>query len=88
MYKIVLFCKFSFVNSVNFIRSLVEQNLIDKYETRKIVYDKNAIYNITDGILTGIEFELLWLKSKRRFYHRIRNEDEKRIQMLEQRLGK
>jgi 2-keto-3-deoxy-L-rhamnonate aldolase RhmA len=76
------------VNSENFIRSLVEQNLIDKYETRKIVYDKNAIYSITDGILTGIEFELLWLKSKRRFYHRIRNEDEKRIQMLEQRLGK
>ena len=76
------------VNSETFIQSLVAQNLIDKYETRKIVYNKNAIYNITDGILAGIEFELLWLKSKRRFYYRIKNEDEKRIQMLEQRLKK
>lgn len=73
-------------NSANFIKSLVNQNLIDKYETRKIVYHKDAVNSIEDGILTGVEFELLWLKSKRRYYHRIRNEDEKRIEMLEKRL--
>ena len=60
---------------------------IDKYETRKIVYDKDAISNIEDGILAGVEFELLWLKSKRRYYHRIKIEDEKRIEMLEKRLN-
>jgi 4-hydroxy-2-oxoheptanedioate aldolase len=74
-------------NSSEFIKSLVSQNLIDKYETRKIVYDKDAIHNISEGILAGVEFELLWLKSKRRYYQRIKSEDEKRIEMLEKRLG-
>lgn len=69
-------------NSANFIKTLV-----DKYETRKIVYDKDAISNIDKGILSGVEFELLWLKSKRRYYHRIKIEDEKRIEMLEKRLN-
>jgi 2-keto-3-deoxy-L-rhamnonate aldolase RhmA len=73
-------------NSSDFIKSLVNKNLIDKYETRKIVYSKDAVYNISDGILTGVEFELLWLKSKRRYYQRIKSEDEKRIEMLTKRL--
>lgn len=74
-------------NSKDFIKTLVSQNLVDKYETRKIVYDKDAINNIDKGILAGVEFELLWLKSKRRYYHRIKIEDEKRIEMLEKRLN-
>lgn len=73
-------------NSAEFIKSLVSQNLIDKYETRKIVYDKDAIHTISDGILAGVEFELLWLKSKRIYYRSIKTEDEKRIEMLEKRL--
>ena len=73
-------------NSAEFIKSLVSQNLIDKYETRKIVYDKDAVSTIDKGILAGVEFELLWLKSKRRYYHRIKSEDEKRIEMLDIRL--
>lgn len=73
-------------NSAAFIRSLVSQDLIDKYETRKIVYHKNAVNTIEEGILKGVEFELLWLKSKRRYYHRIKSEDEKRIEMLDNRL--
>lgn len=73
-------------NSSDFIKSLVSKNLIDKYETRKIVYSKDAVHNISEGILAGVEFELLWLKSKRRYYHRIKTEDEKRIEMLEKRL--
>jgi 2-keto-3-deoxy-L-rhamnonate aldolase RhmA len=74
-------------NSANFIKSLVNKNLIDKYETRKIVYSKDAIDNISEGILAGVEFELLWLKSKRRYYQRIKSEDEKRIEMLTKRLN-
>lgn len=73
-------------SSSDFIKSLVSQNLIDKYETRKVVYSKEAVNKISDGILMGIEFELLWLKSKRRYYQRIKSEDEKRIEMLEKRI--
>ena len=74
-------------NSSDFVKSLVSQNLIDKYETRKIVYHKDAVNNIAEGILAGVEFELLWLKSKRRYYHNIKSEDEKRIVMLEKRFN-
>jgi 4-hydroxy-2-oxoheptanedioate aldolase len=34
-------------DSANFIKSLVNQDLIEKYETRKIVYHKDAINNIS-----------------------------------------
>ena len=75
--------------SIEFIRYLSNQGLIDKYETRKVVYrstiDPNFDYE--SALLKGVEFELLWLKSKRRYYSGIRNEDENRISMLEKRLN-
>ena len=70
----------------SFIEKLVSKNLIDKYETRKLVYDKKAIEKISEGLPLGVKFELLWLKSKRRYYHRVKDEDEKRIEMLEKRV--
>jgi hypothetical protein len=75
-------------DSVSFIENLVSKYLIDKFETRKLVYQKSAVKNILVGLAEGIKFELLWLKSKRRYYHRIKNEDEKRIAMLEERVKK
>ena len=75
------------VDSVPFIESLVSKNLLNKFETRKLVYHKSAIKNISEGLPAGIKFELLWLKSKRRYYHRVTNEDEKRIAMLEKRVN-
>jgi hypothetical protein len=73
-------------NSIKFIKVLINAGLLDKYETRKIVYDKSGINRIEEGLQEGIKFELQWLKSKRRYYHRIAEEDEKRIIMIEQRL--
>jgi 2-keto-3-deoxy-L-rhamnonate aldolase RhmA len=70
----------------DFIRTLVTKGLLDKFETRKLVYKKDAIDNISEALSTGVKFELLWLKSKRRYYHRVTNEDEKRIEMLEKRV--
>ena len=72
--------------SEHFVKRLVAENLLDKYETRKLVYHKDGVKTYADGLAAGIKFELLWLKSKRRYYHRIKNEDEKRIVMLEQRV--
>ncbi|MDM8554381.1 aldolase/citrate lyase family protein [Desulfococcaceae bacterium HSG7] len=71
----------------SFIKNLTSKELLDKYETRKLVYHESAIETITEGLSAGIKFELLWLKSKRRYYHRVRNEDEKRIEMLEKRFS-
>lgn len=72
--------------SASFIRKLVDQDLLNKYETRKLVYKKESIDTIAEGLNVGIKFELMWLKSKRRYYHRVKDEDEKRITMLEQRI--
>ncbi|MDP3705977.1 MAG: aldolase/citrate lyase family protein [Legionellaceae bacterium] len=74
--------------SIPFIAALIADGLIDKFETRKLVYSIESFDNIEEGLAKGIQFELLWLKSKRQYYHRIKNEDEKRIQMLEKRVFK
>lgn len=76
-------------DSLGFIRKLESKKLIDKYETRKVVYHASAINsNPIDGLKKGIEFELLWLKSKQRYYSRIKAEDQHRIDMLESRILK
>jgi len=74
-------------SSVPFIKELVKRKLLYKFETRKLVFSEGALKNIDEGLTEGIKFELLWLKSKRRYYHRVTNEDEKRIAMLEKRLS-
>lgn len=73
------------LKSIDFIKNLAAKQLIDKFETRKIVFGSCADISMPEGIMKAVEFELLWLKSKRRYYHRIMIEDEKRIEMLEQR---
>lgn len=74
------------LESEDFVKSLININLLNKYETRKIVYHKDGIKTYKEGLQEGINFELAWLKSKRRYYHRITIEDEKRISMLEKRI--
>lgn len=74
--------------SVPVVHALLDEGLVDKYETRKVVFNADAVRgNPENGILKAIEFELLWLKSKRRYYSRIKAEDDQRIEMLEKRLG-
>jgi len=73
-------------NSATFLKTLIDEGLISKYETRKVVYHKDAISKIKDGLTEGIKFELQWLKSKSRYYHRVAIEDKKRIEMIEERL--
>jgi len=76
-------------DSIEFTKYLADKKLVDKYETRKVVYDIGAIYNNPQaGLVKGIEFELLWLKSKQRYYSGIKREDQQRIDMLEQRFEK
>lgn len=63
---------------------------LDRFETRKVIYDGDAVTRDTifDGIANAVEFELLWLKNKRDYYHRIAEEDLPRIEMMEARMAK
>ncbi len=74
-------------NSIEFIKALYQENLINKYETRKVVFEASFIErNPEEGLELAFKFELLWLKSKKRFYSKIKEEDEHRILDLEKRL--
>lgn len=72
--------------TISTIKKLNQEKLIDKFETRKVVFHSDAVKYGHAVFLKAIEFELLWLKSKRRYYSGIKKEDEHRIQMLSQRL--
>lgn len=68
------------------IKKLTESKLLDKFETRKVVFPANSWKYGEKAIPMAAEFELLWLKSKKRYYSRIKEEDDNRIAMLEGRL--
>lgn len=69
------------------ITKLAKAKLLDKFETRKVVFPATSYKYGYAAILKALEFELLWLKSKRRYYSRIKVEDENRIAMLEKRFS-
>jgi hypothetical protein len=75
-------------DSLDFLRRLPGR-LLDRFETRKICFfcPQALNGNVEKGILKAVEFELLWLKNKRDFYKAISEEDEKRIQMMEERFS-
>lgn len=74
--------------AVAFIKDLIEEKLLDFYETRKVVFRAEARGDMEEGILKAGEFELAWLLNKKNYYERIVNEDKARIEMMRQRLGK
>lgn len=69
------------------ITKLTKSKLLDKFETRKVVFPAESYKHGYVAILKALEFELLWLKSKQRYYSRVKVEDENRIAMLEKRVN-
>ncbi len=65
----------------------IEAVRLDRFETRKIIFDGAAIQQdwIADGIANAVEFELAWLQNKRDYYQCIASEDQSRIAMMEAR---
>lgn len=73
-------------DSIDFINQLNDDALIDKFETRKVVFSADSIKYGSRAIQKAVEFELLWLKNKRDYYQSLSDEDMARIPMLEARL--
>lgn len=73
--------------SVPFIKKLTGKKLLDRYETRKIVFPTaKSLANIKEGIIDANVFELLWLENKKNYYSHISTEDDLRIVMLKSRI--
>ena len=77
-------------DAIDFLSRLGKADLIDKYETRKIVFTNvdETWEEINKGIMKAVEFETLWLENKRNYYRTIACEDDTRIEMLNKRLQK
>ncbi len=71
--------------AIPFIKKLVTKKLLDRYETRKIVFATDSQTTPTkmeEGIIKANLFELFWLQNKKRYYTDIAFEDDTRIEML------
>lgn len=73
-------------NAVNGLKS-IHNIYLTRFETRKIIFNSDALMNseINKGLLSAVHFELLWLINKREYYSLITREDDKRIEMLDNR---
>ena len=73
--------------AIPFIKKLTSQKLLDRYETRKIVFNANkGVVRIEEGIVEENKFELFWLENKKNYYTHISIEDDLRIVMLRNRI--
>jgi len=77
------------VNSKNFIKRLVENQLLDKFETRYVIYDVHQVdVKHLDNLLYWANvFEVAWLKYVNERYMLHANKDVKRIKMIEDRIA-
>ena len=60
---------------------------LSRFETRKLVFDASSslLPNMSDALVSAVDFELTWLKNKRANYETIFKEDDNRIAMLDSR---
>lgn len=73
--------------AIPFIKKLASKKLLDRFETRKIVFTvPNNFRKVGNGIVKANRFELLWLENKKRYYSGIHIEDDSRIEMLKKRV--
>jgi hypothetical protein len=77
------------IHSKDFIKKLINNNLLDKFETRYIIYDvHNLDMNHFEKLLYwGNVFEVEWLKYVHDRYMLHANKDVKRIKMIEERIA-
>ncbi len=72
--------------AIPFIRQLVDANLLDRFETRKIIFSASkGLEDAAESLRRANRFELQWLCNKHDYYHVISVEDKERIRMLEKR---
>lgn len=75
------------INSSSFINNLIKEKILDKFETRYIIFDASKINNLENALYLANLFEVEWLKYINKRYELYANKDIKRIEMIENRLN-
>jgi hypothetical protein len=77
------------IESKEFIGKLIDKHLIDKFETRYIIFDTSKINfeNFNDLLYWANVFEVEWLKLISNRYNLLFNKDTNRIKMIEERIN-
>jgi len=74
--------------SLEFISKLVDAGVLDRFETRKVIFDARlAIADYKNAVRDAHRFDKIWLENKRDHYANIANEDSHRFPMLEKRIN-
>ena len=78
------------IDTKDFIGKLIEANLLDKFETRYIIFDVHKIdfKRYDELIYLANVFEVEWLKYVNAKYSLLANKDIQRIKMIEDRINK
>ena len=66
---------------------LIKESLLDKFETRYIIFDAKKITDFKKCIYYANVFEVAWLKYIREMYMMSADKDKKRIEMIEERIN-
>jgi hypothetical protein len=75
------------VNSFEFLNKLNSNGLLDKFETRYVMFDPSVSLKDFNSALSKAQmFEYEWLVAKKEYYESIANQDSTRIKMIHDRM--
>jgi len=76
------------VKSKDFVKGLYDKKLLDKIETRNIIFklNKNNTQNLEEAVKKALSFESLWLRTKSSYYMNIGNSYLNRASELDDRI--
>ena len=76
------------IESFAFLKKLHSEGLLDKFETRYVIFDPStSLKNLSRALSKAQMFEYEWLMYKYEFYNSAANQDIKRIQMIQDRIN-
>lgn len=72
------------IEAIPILKSL--SDVVEKFETRKIVFKYDDELDIMRALEYAVEFEIMYLKNKAELYQKMADEDAARVKMMENRL--
>jgi hypothetical protein len=76
------------IDSEDFLKKLFGRGLLDKFETRYVMYDPAiTLKNLQEGLINGQKLELGILRNRQQMYYRESQKEVDRITMISERVG-